>query len=221
MLKYILVVAVLAAALFYVVPVEAKTFTAEDKYTAQYPGGCKTERGDNRFSDTLTLECKGDIGIQLENDEIFIDQLSGDTDDGMIDTLLSVLDRMHDGVEEVERGTDKYVINNQTAPYVIANYEQTFTNFLGLPADSEDWVEMAIAIKLGNGDFVVGQYRNTQDDFDEDLPMALKVFKSVEGLGGNKTDADIEPTSGKKVKCFDNEKVEELGRLIGKEIDCV
>ena len=188
-----LLIIVPAVLLIWLAPVtaEAKTFTADGKYTAQYPGGCKLQKEQNRFTDTMTLECKGDAGVQLENEDIFVETLSGDTDEDMIDSLLTTVDSMWDNVEEQERGTGKYIINNQTAPYLIVTYDQEFTNFLGLPADSQEWVAMVIAIKLGNGDFVVGQYRNTADDFDDDLPMAEKIFKSVEGLG-NETKIETE-----------------------------
>lgn len=36
------------------------------------------------------------------------------------DQLLRVIEEIWYPIEEVERGTDKYIINNQTAPYVQA-----------------------------------------------------------------------------------------------------
>ena len=86
--------------------------------------------------------------------------------------------------EEVERGTDKYIINNQTAPYVQATHEQEFTTFFGTPGDSEDWVYMVVGIKMGN-DMLYAQYKNDQNHFDKDLKVFEKVLKSIEVKNGS------------------------------------
>jgi hypothetical protein len=107
----------------------------------------------------------------------------------MIDNMLTLLNAAWNNVEEVERGTDKYIINNQTAPYVIAKYDQTFRNYLGFLTDRiENWVYMVVAIKIGE-DIIVAHYKNNEDKFDKDLPMAEKIFESIKPNGNLTTEA--------------------------------
>jgi hypothetical protein len=157
---------------------EAKVFKGET-YTLTYPAGCKTDKQPNRFTTTLRLECKEDMGIMFENSQVLSDNIQG-TEEEMQDTMLQAQDTLHDGVEEVERGN--MTIGNQTAPYVIAKYTQEFTNFLGLPSDkTEGWVVMSIAIKTSDG-VIVGQYRNNEDDFDKNMNAAKNIFESVTAI---------------------------------------
>lgn len=95
------------------------------------------------------------------------------------DQLLRVIEEIWYPIEEVERGTDKYIINNQTAPYVQATYEQAFTTAFGFPGESEDWVYMVVGIKMGD-DMLYAHYKNDQNNFDKELKVFEKVLKSIE-----------------------------------------
>jgi hypothetical protein len=153
---------------------EAKLFKT-GSYSVNMPNGCKTENEENRFSDDAFFRCKSyDFQFEMAGAPF-----TG-TDEEMPDQLLTVItDKWGSSVEEVERGTDKYVINNQTAPYVQATYEQTFNTLFGLPGDSEDWVYMVVGIRTGD-DMLYAHYKNDQSHFDQDLKVFEKILKSIE-----------------------------------------
>jgi hypothetical protein len=153
---------------------EAKEFKT-GSYSVNMPNGCKTENEENRFSDDAFFRCKS-FDFQFEMAGL---PFTG-TDEELPDQLLTVItDKWGSSVEEVERGTDKYIINNQTAPYVQATYEQTFNTLFGLPGDSEDWVYMVVGIKTGD-DMLYAQYKNDQSHFDKDLKVFEKILESIE-----------------------------------------
>ena len=166
--------------------VEAKEFKT-DSYSVEVPNGCKTESEQNRFSDDARFDCKAGYGFEFE--------LEGSpytgTDVELPNQLLTVIEEKWGPTEEVERGIDKYIINNQTAPYVQATYEQTFTTYFGMPGDSEDWVYMVVGIKMGD-DMLYAQYKNDQNNFDKELKVFEKVLKSIEvkKSGSNSTSSN-------------------------------
>jgi hypothetical protein len=153
---------------------EGKEFKT-DSYSVDVPNGCKTESKENRFSDDAYFDCKAGYGFQFT--------LEGSpytgTDEELPDQLLRVIEEIWYPIEEVERGTDKYIINNQTAPYVQATYEQEFTTAFGFPGESEDWVYMVVGIKMGD-DMLYAHYKNDQNNFDKELKVFEKVLKSIE-----------------------------------------
>ena len=174
---------------------EAKTFENE-KYTFEYPNECKLEKKENRFSTTdAILECKGDASFQFESDAETSELLAGSSDDDLVDSMQTVMESNYDNVDVVETGTDKYIIDNQTAPYIIGTYDQEFSNAFGLTS-TEPYVLMTTIVKIGD-DKVLAQYRNTEDDFDNDLPMAEKIFESVEGTGNGSTGTETTGTEPK------------------------
>jgi hypothetical protein len=157
---------------------EAKTIST-DSYTVEIPNGCKVDEKENRFTTTdATVDCKGDVSMRFESGETITDML-GETDDEIMDNMLSGIDYMWNGANEVERGADKYVINNQTAPYVIATYTQEFINRLtGLPVESEPWVYMTVAFRVGD-QVMIASYWNNEESFDRQLPMFERVLKTI------------------------------------------
>jgi hypothetical protein len=169
---------------------EAKEFKT-DSYSVEVPNGCKTESQENRFSDEARFDCKAGYGFHFE--------LEGSpytgTDEELPDQLLSVIEDKWYPIEEVERGTDKYIINNQTAPYVQATYEQTFRTLFGLPGDSEDWVYMVVGIKMGD-DMLYAQYKNDQNNFDKELKVFEKVLKSIEVIKSGSNSSSSNQTAG-------------------------
>jgi hypothetical protein len=155
---------------------EAKPFKT-GSYSVNLPNGCKTEDEQNRFSDDAYFKCKT-YAFQFE--------MAGapytGTDAELPDQLMTVIEEKWSDPQEVERGTDKYIINNQTAPYIQATYKQEFTTLFGLPGDSKDWVYMVVGIKMGD-DMLYAQYKNDQSHFDKQLPIFEKVLQSVKVVG--------------------------------------
>ncbi len=160
---------------------EAKEFTGHS-YSFTYPSGCKTDKEQNRYSDEIMLECKEDMMIQLNSGGITGKDLTGNTDEELADDMLNLFStngRWED-VSEVERGN--ITIGNESAPFVVATYTQTYTGIFGLPAaKTDEFVAMIIAIKTNDG-YIVGQYKNNAGDFDKNKSMAEKIFQSVKAI---------------------------------------
>lgn len=190
--------------------VDAKPFKTSE-YSVNMPNGCKTEREENRFSDDAFFKCKnmgnaeGNIAFEMAGSPY-----TG-TDAELPDQLMTVISDKWSDPQEVERGTDKYVVNNQTAPYVIATFKQEFTTFFGLPGDSEDWVYMVVGVKMGD-DMLYAQYKNSANKFDKQLPIFEKVLKSIKPVGGSgagDTNTDTNNTdTGKKKLTYDAEVIQ-------------
>jgi hypothetical protein len=188
----LLIAILIAAFVVSMTPLDAEARTYEnDKYSFEYPTGCKLEKKENRFSSAdASMECKGDAGFLFESGDESSLLWSILSDDQMVSNLEETLGNIHYGSDVIERGTDKYTINNQTAPYVIGTYDQEFHNLFGT-TKTEEWALMIMLIKLPNGEHVLVQYRNNEDSFDKQLPMAEKIFKSVKQVG-NWTIAETE-----------------------------
>jgi hypothetical protein len=158
--------------------IEAKTYNGHS-YGFTYPNGCKPDKAQNKYSNSITLQCKEDMMIQLNAGGITGDDLSTSTEDSLADdltTLFSTNGGWQD-VNEVERGN--LTVGNTSAPFVIATYTQTYNNLFGFQSDkTEEFVAMVIAIKTNDG-YVVGQYKNNAGDFDKGKSIAEKIFTSV------------------------------------------
>ena len=196
-MKSLLLIIVPAVLLIWLTPLsaEAKTFKT-DSYSVNMPNSCATEDEQNRFSDDAVFKCKnmgnaeGNIAFEMAGAPY------AGTDAELPDELMTVISDKWSDPQEVERGTDKYIINNQTAPYVIATFEQEFTGLFGLPTKSEDWVYMVVGIKTGD-DMLYAQYKNDQSDFDKDLAVFEKVLDSIKverNTDTNTTTEDVGPT---------------------------
>jgi hypothetical protein len=181
--------------------VDAKPFKTSE-YSVNMPNGCKTEREENRFSDDAFFKCKN-MGNAEGN---FAFEMAGapytGTDAELPDQLMTVISDKWSDPQEVERGTDKYVVNNQTAPYVIATFKQEFTGLFGLPTKTEDWAYMVVGVKLGD-DMLYAQYKNDANHFDKQLPIFEKVLKSIQPVGSSsagETNTDNTNSSNSKKK---------------------
>jgi hypothetical protein len=189
----LLLVMVPALFLIFLMPLSAEAKSYEnEKYTFEYPNGCKLEKKENRFSTAnAVLDCKGDAGLQFESSTEVSETLAGSSDDDLVENMQSVFESNYDNTDIIETGTDKYTINNQTAPYIIGTYDQEFYGLFG--TRTEPWALMTIIMKLGNGEHVLLQYRNNEDSFDKQLPMVEKIFQSVKGVGiGTETGTDTD-----------------------------
>lgn len=178
LLALILAGVCLVVSSYYFTEAEAKEFETKS-YSVNVPNSCKTEDEPNRFSSDAFFECSnmdeavGNIAFEMAGAPY-----TG-TDEELPDQLLTVISDKWSDPQEVERGTDKYVLNNQTAPYIIATFEQEFTGLFGLPTKSEDWVYMVVGIKTDD-DMLYAQYKNSNSQFDKDLPIFEKVLDSIE-----------------------------------------
>jgi len=94
----------------------------------------------------------------------------------------TVLTNVYDGSSTYETGTDKYVINNQSAPYVLAKFSKS--NLIGI---EQHYVVMAIVINLGTNDVIFAQYISAQNDFNKLLGTAEQIFQSVTSVGAVET----------------------------------
>lgn len=189
-----LFLALIFATLLVLVPIiaEAKVLKAEN-YSVTYPNGCKVDKEENRFSSTSRIECKGDAGFQFETidqaDMMLFGMLeSGDINgtimgdsDALIDTMLTLEEKMWENVREVERGVDKYTINGQLAPHLVIAYDQPFSNLFGAET-TKDFAALVVATKIGEK-YVIATYNNDEENFDNFLPQAEKIIKSVKPVG--------------------------------------
>lgn len=158
--------------------VEANQFKT-DSYSADIPNECEIEDVPNRFAQDAFFKCKnlgnaeGDIAFELAGSPY-----TG-TDEDLPDELMTVISDKWNDPHEIERGTDEYIINNATAPYIIAKFEQESTGLFGLPPENEDWLYMVVGIKTGD-DLLYAQYKNKVTKFDEQMPIFENVLESIE-----------------------------------------
>jgi hypothetical protein len=159
---------------------EAKMFDA-GKYTFDYPAGCKIEKKENRFTARdATLDCEGQMTFIFEGRAGFSDTISGYSDQDLLSNMEDVIERVYDA-QVFESGTEKYVINNETAPYVVATFSKTLSNIFGYEK-TFNYVAMALAVKIGD-DTIIVQYLNDENGFDKGLPKAEKLFQSIKEAG--------------------------------------
>lgn len=193
-----------------VIPVEGKTFDNE-KFTFEYPNGWKLEGKENRFTDReATLETKDGSAMTFEYNPTFeADHMIG-SDENIVSTMEEVAENSYDG-SIYESGTDKYIVNNQTAPYVLATFDKT--NIFGY---THNYVVMVVYIKLNGDSASIAQYIAQEDDFDKHLKQVEKIIQSVKDVANynpDTTDAkpDIEPDTA-----YSNEKYPTLSEICNK-----
>lgn len=74
-----------------------------------------------------------------------------------------------------ESGINKYVVNNQTAPYSIHTIScGTYSSF-----DCKPRVHMAVIVKIGSQNYVMFQYTANEDVFDKYLSQVEAILRSV------------------------------------------
>jgi hypothetical protein len=198
--KLILALLISAAVLLLVPSIaEAKIFKAEN-YTVTYPNGCHIDKKENRFSSSSRIECKGDAGFQFETidqaDIMLYGILQGGDINGtimgdsnaLIDTMLTLEDKMWENVREVERGVNKYTINGQPAPHLLIAYDQPFNNLFGAET-TKDFAALVVAIKIGE-QYLIATYDNNENNFDNFLPQAEKIIQSVRPVGAHLGELD-------------------------------
>ena len=79
--------------------------------------------------------------------------LSGSTSNLDVNVLEEVIGQIYPDSSVFESGSDKYTVNNQSAPYVIAT--MTKENLFGYKTH---YVVMAVTVPLGEDDGLIIQY---------------------------------------------------------------
>ena len=146
-----------------------KTYTVENEYSFNFPSSSwELIEKKNRFSYDVTLE-------NYEGETAVITFIHGPEYHylyrGSIDSIGTMKSLQHDDLSIFESGSDKYVINNQTAPYVISTYTQT--------DPYKEVAVLTIAISLEGNNTVIAEYYTVQNDFDKHLGDAEKIFQSI------------------------------------------
>lgn len=152
-----------------------------DGFSFKYPITWDLEERENRItsiSATLDYDRGGNYGqILFEH----YDQDLSETiqsSENVVQNMETVLTNVYDGARIYETATDKYVINNQSAPYVLAKFSKS--DLLGI---EHDYVVMAIVINLDAKDVIFAQYISAENDFNELLGTAEQIFQSVKSVG--------------------------------------
>jgi|GEM_PF-3530394 len=167
----------------------AKTVTG-DGYTLNAPSGWKITNKENRFTSfdkTLSYDKGGKIGsIKLEHSDSFNTNANYNTDQ-----LEQVIGMVYPDASVFESGNTKYMVNNETVPYVIAT--MTKENLFGY---KHHFVVFAATVPLSDNDGLIVQYIATEDDFDklnsqvEGIIQSIKPSSSVSSISLDSTDQE-------------------------------
>ena len=152
-----------------------------DGFSFKYPTTWDLEERENRInsiSATLDYDRGGNYGqILFEHYDPDLSE-SIQSSENVVQNMETVLTNVYDGARIYETATDKYVINNQSAPYVLAKFSKS--NLLGI---EHHYVVMAIVINLGANDVIFAQYISAENDFNNLLGTAEQIFQSVKSVG--------------------------------------
>ncbi len=150
--------------------VVAKTVTG-DGYTFVVPSGWKVQDRENRFT-TVDHVLKYEKGAKFANIQIeHSNVLAGMT----LDSLEQMVGTMYETSSVFESGDDKYVVNNQTVPYVILHVSDD-KNLYGIQVES---VVLALAVPLGDSDGLLIQYKTSENNFDKLQSQAEGIIQSI------------------------------------------
>jgi len=156
-----------------------------DGFSFKYPTTWDLEERENRInsiSATLDYDRGGNYGqILFEHYDPDLSE-SIQSSENVVQNMETVLTNVYDGARIYETATDKYVINNQSAPYVLAKFSRS--TLLGI---EHDYVVMAIVINLGANDVIFAQYISAENDFNKLLGTAEQIFHSVKSVGAVET----------------------------------
>jgi hypothetical protein len=167
----------------------AKIFTSKDGFSFDYPSNWELIDRQNRFtsiSATLVNKNVSDnssailfeysrkpAGVTVPTAPNY-DKINYNRtyDEFTIDNLNTMMQNKLN-TTEFENGTDKYIINNKTAPYIIGTFEKC--DFF---SDCDQYARMMILIRLDNS-VIIGQYIAQWNDFDKYFGQVEKIFQSV------------------------------------------
>jgi hypothetical protein len=149
--------------------VEAKIVTGTG-YTFDAPNGWRVTHRDNKYTsvdNVLKFDKGGKSGtVQIETGDSWanID----------LDMLETVIGKVYETSSIIESGDDKYMVNNQTVPYVISHV--TEKNLFGYQVES---VVLAALIPLEDGGGIFVQYKTSEKNFDKLLDQVEGMIQSV------------------------------------------
>jgi hypothetical protein len=158
-----------------------KTFTSKDNFTFDYPSNWKLTDRQNRFT-TVSATIENKLGNTNSTFIIFEHFKKMNVSDPNYDKETGdqiTIDNLNTGMQnkwntkEFESGTDKYIIDNRTAPYVIGTFEKC-----NIFSYCNQYAVMAILIRLDDS-VIIRQYMAQWNDFDLFLNQAEKIFQSV------------------------------------------
>jgi hypothetical protein len=154
----------------------AKTVTGNG-YTLEAPNGWKVTNKENRFTSTdktLDYDKAGKVGsVKLEHSDSF-----GVDSNYNTDQLEEVIGNVYPDASVFESGDTKYMVNNETVPYVIAT--MTKENLFGY---KHHFVIFAATVPLGDDEGLIVQYIATEDDFDKLNSQVEKIIQSIKPTG--------------------------------------
>ncbi len=155
-----------------------KTYTVPNEFSFQYPSNWDIKDRENRFTtiDAISDFATGWMTFEGDFDDDDNMDVTGLSDSQLLDGMKSNVE-INRGGSVFESGTDKYFVNNQTAPYVIGTFSEK--NILGY---SGEFALMVVAVKTNDG-VVLVQYSAQQDNFDKSLPKVEKVIQSIKAVG--------------------------------------
>lgn len=169
---------------------ESKTYTVPDEFSFKYPYNWKLQERENRFSTVDAILTYGPVNnvimtFQTGNKSEF--GLSGSDNESM-NTMERFLTDNFEAANLYEKGSNKYIINNHTAPYVIGTYTGGWSTDLRTGETSGvDWAVMLAAVHLNDDKVVFVQYKTPIDDFDRYLPKVQQILKSISPINSTET----------------------------------
>lgn len=162
-----------------------KTFTSKDGFSFDYPSNWNLIDRENRFtsiSATLVNKLVNDNSTWItfeHNKRVNVSDtpntdriITAEEDKMTIDTLNTMMQNRWNATL-FENGTDKNIVNNVSAPYVIGTFEKC--DFLD---NCNNYAVMLILMRLDNA-IIFGQYLAGWNDFDKYFGQVEKIFQSV------------------------------------------
>jgi hypothetical protein len=157
----------------YAVGLKTKT---TDNFSFQYPSNWKLDKSSKYGTFVASVSKGSDAAVKFELND---DGTFSGTPDEILSTMQGGIDQMYadfgeSGTDTKDSGTDKYTINNQSAPYVIFTF--TKSNLFGF---KNRIVDMMVTVDVGNGNKVIAQYMSDEDNFDKYLPTVEQIIGSL------------------------------------------
>jgi hypothetical protein len=146
-----------------------KNYTVEGKFSFNYPSDWNVTGKENRFDPYDAKVSNGSVSVTFDLDE---DDPGYSNDDFILQSLETASNNSFDNLEIFEKGTDKYIINNQTAPYIIATFDED------RPFLPRNAALMFVFVKFGDN-WIEVYYTSEKNDFDKYLATAEKIMKSI------------------------------------------
>jgi hypothetical protein len=153
-----------------------KTYTVEDEFSFKYPRNWDLTEKQNRFTSRDAALDHGEGAITFEHEANISELYEGYTDQELLNKIEETSRSAYEATE-FESETDKYIINNMTAPYMISTF--TKANLFGY---DDDYAILGMVIKLSATDFIIVQYLSTADDFDKQLKTVERILESVKPI---------------------------------------